>query len=192
VASRVTVLRAGLGLAAGWLLLFEGCSTSVFLLLVVATALDGLDGLLARRFGQRTHLGALLDPIADKAVMTMLFGAMAVHGHSPVLWSLFLLGAARDLMVTVRRLSVYRVTGKTLGAEGLGKFKTLVQSLGASGVVFYACFVDRGFSFSSPPVVALFAVVVILSFASWGRYAAANCAGNAQTDSDRTLTGRAR
>src|ERR1041384_2942690 len=37
---------------------------------VVAGITDGLDGVIARRFGQKTSIGAALDPIADKLLMT--------------------------------------------------------------------------------------------------------------------------
>lgn len=169
-ASLLTVLRALIGASAGCLLLVEGCSTRVFLLLVIATAGDGLDGAIARRRRQETALGALLDPIADKIVLTTVYGAMAVRAQSAAIWAMFLLGAVRDVAVTARRLSVYRRAGKVLGSQEIGKLKTAVQSLGALGVVFYARFIARSFGFSSPAVILLFSVTVALSLVSWGRY----------------------
>ncbi|MBA2677323.1 MAG: CDP-alcohol phosphatidyltransferase family protein, partial [Ktedonobacteraceae bacterium] len=44
-----------------------------FILIVVAGISDGLDGTLARLFRQRTELGAYLDPIADKLLLSTLF-----------------------------------------------------------------------------------------------------------------------
>jgi len=42
---------------------------AVVLVFLIASASDGLDGWLARKFGQRTRLGAILDPLADKGLL---------------------------------------------------------------------------------------------------------------------------
>ena len=51
-----------------------------------AGALDCVDGYIARHFNQRSRLGTLLDPIADKALMVCLAIAMGYSGliHIPV------------------------------------------------------------------------------------------------------------
>src|SRR5947208_10318395 len=43
------------------------------LIFIIAGVTDGLDGLIARHFKQKTDLGALLDPIADKLLLTSAF-----------------------------------------------------------------------------------------------------------------------
>ena len=65
----------------------------------VAAVSDGLDGFLARYFNQRTELGAYLDPIADKLLLTTAFIGLALWGHLPV-W-LGVLVVSRDVMITM-------------------------------------------------------------------------------------------
>ncbi len=50
---------------------------------VCAAISDGLDGFIARRFKQKTMVGAYLDPIADKLLLTSSFVAFALLGLIP-------------------------------------------------------------------------------------------------------------
>lgn len=67
----VTSVRIVLAIVIAWLLLQEGSERLIAgILLVVAWATDGLDGLLARRLNQATLAGSLFDLIADRLIMT--------------------------------------------------------------------------------------------------------------------------
>lgn len=66
-------------------------------LLVVAGASDSLDGLLARWLKQRTPLGAYLDPIADKLLLSTAFVVLATQGMVP--WTLSILVLSRDVLI---------------------------------------------------------------------------------------------
>ena len=50
-------------------------------ILIIAGASDGIDGLIARKFDQRSPLGAYLDPIADKLLMSASFLVLAWKGR---------------------------------------------------------------------------------------------------------------
>src|SRR5499425_1797265 len=50
---------------------------------VVAGLTDGLDGLLARRFDQKSQLGTILDPIADKMMMVTSFIVLSMRSVFP-------------------------------------------------------------------------------------------------------------
>ncbi|MBA3515550.1 MAG: CDP-alcohol phosphatidyltransferase family protein, partial [Pyrinomonadaceae bacterium] len=50
---------------------------------VVAGITDGLDGLLARRFDQRSQLGTVLDPIADKLMLVTAFVVLSMRSVFP-------------------------------------------------------------------------------------------------------------
>jgi cardiolipin synthase len=63
----------------------------------IAAVTDGLDGLAARRFGVVTRLGAYLDPIADKLLLSASFLALGACGAVP--WWLVILIFARDLLI---------------------------------------------------------------------------------------------
>ena len=68
----------------------------VFLLCVIS---DGLDGMLARLFDQKSRLGTYLDPLADKILLVSAFITLAVGGHLPP-W-LTVMVIARDVMITL-------------------------------------------------------------------------------------------
>jgi cardiolipin synthase len=79
-----------------WLIL-AGRYGFAFWILVAAGISDALDGFIAKRFDRRTRLGALLDPVADKA---MLIGVYITLGVAHQLWtSLVILVVLRDVMI---------------------------------------------------------------------------------------------
>src|SRR5690349_17533128 len=59
-------------------LLFYGYSGWALLVFLVAGVSDGIDGFVARRFNQQTELGTIIDPIADKLLMTVAFIVLAL------------------------------------------------------------------------------------------------------------------
>ncbi|MDQ0395139.1 CDP-alcohol phosphatidyltransferase family protein [Labrys monachus] len=68
-----------------------------FVAFVVAGVSDGVDGFVAKRFDMRSELGALLDPLADKALLVSIFVTLGVVGAVPA-W-LVILVVFRDLMI---------------------------------------------------------------------------------------------
>jgi cardiolipin synthase (CMP-forming) len=79
-----------------WLILTESYSVA-FWVFVAAGISDALDGFIAKRFDRRTPLGALLDPIADKALLIGIYVTLGVAGQ---LWVwLVMLVVVRDVMI---------------------------------------------------------------------------------------------
>ena len=72
----------------------------------VAAASDAMDGYLARRFGWRTELGGILDPVADKLLMATVFVMLTLLGRVP-LW-LTTTVIARDGIIVLGAIS-YRI-----------------------------------------------------------------------------------
>jgi len=68
-------------------------------ILVAAAISDGLDGLLARGLNQRTPLGAYLDPIADKLLLSSSYFMLALKGR--ISWWLTILVMGRDMLLLV-------------------------------------------------------------------------------------------
>lgn len=79
-----------------WLIV-TGNLFSAFVVFLLAGLSDVLDGFIARRYRWQTELGAYLDPIADKAMLTSVYASLAFHGHVPV-W-LGILVVSRDLLI---------------------------------------------------------------------------------------------
>jgi cardiolipin synthase len=66
-------------------------------ILIVAGLTDGLDGILARSLNQKTALGAYLDPIADKLLLSSSYLVLALHGR--ISWWLAILVLGRDVLL---------------------------------------------------------------------------------------------
>jgi len=97
-------------------------------LLVAAGLTDFLDGLLARRLEQRTPLGATLDPIADKLLLSTAFIVLAVSGSVP--WWLSILVLSRDFLILAVVLAIIIGAGFRAFPPSLyGKACTTVQIL---------------------------------------------------------------
>ena len=95
-------------------------------LFACAALTDGLDGMLARRFGQATPLGALLDPIADKLLLSGVFLALALAGS--IQWWLVILVLGRDIFLLASAGIVMLFTDlRQFPPSVWGKISTLVQ-----------------------------------------------------------------
>ena len=105
-----------------------------FILIVVAGISDGLDGALARLFRQRTELGAYLDPIADKLLLSTLFLVLMHVGL--VSRRVTVMVFSRDLGIIVIAALLYATTGtRNFNPSLLGKANTLAQILAVCSVV---------------------------------------------------------
>ncbi len=115
-----------------WLILAEwdsyvGRSVAI-VLLVLAASTDGIDGAIARKRDLVSNLGKILDPIADKALLSGALIALSIQGAVP--WLATGLILLRELGVTLYRLVVVRK--KIIAATGGGKFKTVMQVISVS------------------------------------------------------------
>lgn len=68
-----------------------------FVLFVVAGISDAIDGYLAKRFNMTSEIGALLDPLADKALLVSIYVTLAIVAEIPA-W-LAILVVSRDIMI---------------------------------------------------------------------------------------------
>lgn len=89
-----------------------------------AALTDWLDGYLARRRRQVTQFGQLMDPLADKLLITAAFVSLVQMGLAPAWMVAVILG--RELAVTVLRSRNY-ARGVTIEASLLGKAKMAAQ-----------------------------------------------------------------
>lgn len=93
-------------------------------LFVVAAVSDFVDGWLARKMGLVTPLGKLMDPLADKILVSAAFVFFTANGLCPVWVTALIIG--REFLVTgLRQIAVE--AGQVLAADSLGKWKTTFQ-----------------------------------------------------------------
>jgi CDP-diacylglycerol--glycerol-3-phosphate 3-phosphatidyltransferase len=103
------------------LFIHEFLALSIFL---VAAATDLLDGYLARKWGQITTVGMLLDPIADKLLISAALISL-VEVHRVPAWIVILI-VGREFAVSGLR-SIAAAEGYTIQASELGKTKMISQ-----------------------------------------------------------------
>ena len=97
VPNALSLLRlAGVPLFLYWILVTEQDGRAI-LLLMAAGFTDYLDGLIARRYGQFSRLGQLLDPAADRLYILAMLIALVARDGLPLWWALALIG--RDLVL---------------------------------------------------------------------------------------------
>jgi CDP-diacylglycerol--glycerol-3-phosphate 3-phosphatidyltransferase len=107
----------------------EFLALSIFL---VAAATDLLDGYLARRWGQITTVGTLLDPIADKLLISAALVSL-VQTHRTPAWMVVLI-IGREFAVSGLR-GIAAAEGYVIQASDLGKTKMITQVIAISMVL---------------------------------------------------------
>ena len=140
VANQLTILRIMLVPAFVLLVVYGylGWSLVAFL---VAGITDGLDGLIARRAGQRTSLGAWLDPMADKLLLVTTFIVLTLPGipltnHLP-LW-LTIIVISRDIViVAVVAIISFAIGPRTFQPSVWGKLATATYIVTSVVVMYY-------------------------------------------------------
>jgi CDP-diacylglycerol--glycerol-3-phosphate 3-phosphatidyltransferase len=96
------------------------------ILFVLASITDGLDGYLARKRKQITTVGMLLDPIADKIMVTGALIALVAYSPEVVKVWLVVVIIGREFLISGLR-SIASSEGFTIQASDLGKLKTVIQ-----------------------------------------------------------------
>ena len=96
------------------------------ILFLLASITDGLDGYLARKRGQITTMGMLLDPLADKIMVAAAFVALVAYNPDVVkVWIVIVIIGREFLISGLRSIAVSE--GFTIQASDLGKLKTVLQ-----------------------------------------------------------------
>ena len=107
------------------------------LMFALAGITDSFDGYLARRLGQVSPLGEFLDPVADKLIVaTALVLIVSRDPH----WFITLTAAViigREIAISALREWMSEIGSRhKVAVSGLGKFKTIVQIVGLSMMLF--------------------------------------------------------
>ena len=171
------------------------------LIFAIASITDWLDGYLARRRQQITILGQLLDPIADKLLITAALVSLVQLGLAPAWMVAIIIG--RELAVTGLR-GVAQTRGLTMPASGLGKLKMVAQVVAVLLLMLAPEAGGRGRA-AAASCSATAALWVVLALALWsaveylpdvhgGDRAADGAAGRALADDrggERSSRGRA-
>jgi cardiolipin synthase len=142
---------------------------------IIAGVTDGLDGLLARRFDQKSSLGTILDPIADKLMMVTSFVVLSmrsvfpqpVPSHLPIPFWVTIAVISRDVFILVGAAAINIVTGfRGFRPSMLGKINTTVQIV-AIGIIMLAASVPYATGYYLPTVYVTVFTFAVLSGAHY-------------------------
>jgi CDP-diacylglycerol--glycerol-3-phosphate 3-phosphatidyltransferase len=103
-------------------------------LFIAASITDGIDGYLARKRGQITTMGVLLDPLADKLLIAAAFISLVQFNPSLVPPWIAVVIIGREFLVSGLR-SIAASEGFAIEASDLGKFKMVVQIFSVVAVI---------------------------------------------------------
>jgi cardiolipin synthase (CMP-forming) len=127
VPNQLTLLRLGF-LPLFIILVFYRRYSWALAILIVAALTDSMDGLLARSLNQKTRLGAYLDPIADKLLLSSSFVVLALNGQ--IRWWLTILVLGRDVLILTTAAVILLTTGYRAFLPSIyGKLATTLQIL---------------------------------------------------------------
>jgi cardiolipin synthase len=138
-ANQLTILRI-VFIPVFIILLSYGRTGAALAIFVLAGLTDALDGIIARRFGQKTSLGSVLDPLADKLLMvtSIVILSLPQMGFPNVLprWLTILLISRDVLMMLVALVIVLMVGWRLFKPSIYGKASTLLQVITVLAVLY--------------------------------------------------------
>jgi len=128
------------------------------LLILIAGGSDAIDGYLAKTFGWRTRLGSLLDPAADKLLLTSVFVSLTYLELVPL--ALTVIVIARDVVIVLGALAYQFLIGPIKGEP------TAISKLNTACQLSFVFFMIMQAAFAWPPRVSLLLLGALVVFTS--------------------------
>lgn len=171
----LTVLRIMAALFAAVLFIMEREEGIAALMCIGAGILDYFDGWYARKFHQKSKLGAHLDPFADKVLISVIFIFIALELRW--LWfSLFVsIILLRELTITAYRRIIRKRYGRFIKANIFGKIKTTLQSIVGDAMLFYIFVIGADPSSHSKVIFIAMLITLFVTVDSGFRYILPSC-----------------
>ena len=122
-----------------WLTFFVHTNTAMieaFVLFVIASYTDYLDGMIARKYNVISNFGKIMDPLADKILVISALVALAHPVIGYINYYIVGIIVLRELVVTILR-EVYMRKKIYIAANMWGKVKTVMQMVGIIFALFY-------------------------------------------------------
>ena len=187
IPNQLTLSRILLSVVLFLFLVLEFYKTS-FVLFVITAGTDWIDGYWARKYGQITKLGRVLDPFADKLFICGTFILLSavppldsgVEPSAITAWMAVVI-VGRELLVTALRTFVEQ-EGGDFSAKSAGKWKMVLQCLAAGWSIVHLTYVDQATAeWSTPPpewmsqglVIVVWAAVLLTVYSAVGYVQAA-------------------
>ena len=129
----LTTMRLLLAVPMCLLVLIEDYEAVLWVALLAGVS-DGVDGWLARKLDATSRYGAIVDPLADKVMLSGIYPSLAAVGLLP--WWVALLVLGRDLLIVLGALAYHGLYGRyDMEPSRLGKASTFFQILFALAIL---------------------------------------------------------
>lgn len=147
-----------------------------FVLFLAAGVSDGVDGFLAKRFNMATELGALLDPLADKALIVSIYVALSFSDALPR-WVVILVVSRDILIIGGFLLAMLIDRPMPVRPHPVSKLNTVAQIL-LAGLVLGSLGLHFDAGWALPAMIGLVTILTLLSIgfyvAEWIRHFGTN------------------
>ena len=148
---------------------FRGMFTTAFVLFITAAVTDIFDGLIARRLNQKSRVGAILDPAADKIMLVFGYLYYTLAQNLPVVripgWLTFTV-FIRDFLIMLFAYLLYTRGVKRFPPSWAGKISTLLQATTLGAVIAANAFAPRLYLLSQ----VLFRLTLLMTLFSAAGY----------------------
>lgn len=148
-------------------LVYYGYRELALAVFLVAGISDGIDGFLARKFNQESELGTIIDPIADKLLMTVAFIMLTLPNvlpptrHLPIPFWVTASVIGRDILIIAVAAAINIITGfRGFQPSFWGKASTFVQVVGITLVMVAAV---TGYTIFLPTTYFIVVLLVVIS-----------------------------
>jgi len=133
------------------------------IIFMIACITDPLDGYLARKRGEISDFGAIMDPLADKLLVMTAF-VVLVKYQTVAAWMTVII-LAREFIITTLRTFMAQHMDTILAANRWGKIKTLTQMIGVSILLFISPFGNRevAISFHTPLLSNIIMIIILFT-----------------------------
>jgi cardiolipin synthase len=159
IPNAITLARVVASLPLLWLLM-RGQFAPAFWLALIAGASDALDGIIAKQFGWQSVLGGILDPIADKLLLSVCFFGLWWNQVLPTWLLVVVLG--RDVVILLGAWAWWRLIGAfTPEPSGISKVTTMSQLLLVGLVLAHLAGYDFAPTWHAPLMLATAGVTMV-------------------------------
>lgn len=133
------------------------------IMLVLSGITDCLDGYIARKFDMITTLGKILDPLADKLTQVMAVFCLAMKDF-PVMWYLFAFLIAKDLLLLIGGIAMYKRKKGMVSSNWYGKLATIIFYVALAVVTLFDTFMTENIKFAIALIIAFACVAALFGY----------------------------
>lgn len=142
------------------------------LVFILAAITDWVDGYMARKLGVTTPLGAFLDPVADKLMVSTALILLVAHDTRPIIAVSAMIIVGREITVSALREWMAHLGARAkVAVSAMGKWKTILQMFGLSFMVYRNDFLYLPVYEMGVVLLAIAAVLTLWSMVSYLRAA---------------------